>query len=283
MRKKEDGSILLTIGEMTKLSRSTKDTLYYYERIGLLTPKYTDPNTGYRYYDADNFMLMDMIQTLREAECPVKDVREWMENPTPTDHIRILRRNTDHIRERIHELQMLEQRISSSVALTEAGISATEGVYSLVTMPREYLVCKYTADENDPEQYLPTFFEVQMECSRRGIPHDFHPSAMVSRERLQSGNYDADYFYLRSTVRIEGESIHVKPEGDYLVTVHNGPYREIAGSIQQLLQEAGRRGLVPCGAVYEQTLIGWMNSSNENEYRTGICVPVRRETAVPSE
>ena len=279
MRKNEDGSILLTIGEMTKLSRSTKDTLYYYERIGLLKPKYVDPDTGYRFYDADNFMLMDMIQTLREAECPVKDVKEWMEKPTPSDHVRILLRNIDHIRKRISELQMLEQRISGSIDLTNAGLSAEKGMISVLRMPKEYLVCKYTADENDPEKYLPTFFEVQMECSRLGIPHDFHPSAMVSQDRLQSGNYDADYFYLRSTVPVEGEYIHVKPEGDYLMTVHYGPYREIAGSIKLLMEEAERKKLTPCGAVYEQTLIGWMNSSNESEYRTGIYLPVCKKKA----
>ena len=51
---------LVSIGKMAEMNRVTVATLRLYDQLGLLTPRYTDPDTGYRYYDiAQNARLYE--------------------------------------------------------------------------------------------------------------------------------------------------------------------------------------------------------------------------------
>lgn len=60
---KED---LLPIGKMAKLNRVSISTLRLYDEKGLLKPRYTDPDTGYRYYDIYQNARLDMIAYMKE-------------------------------------------------------------------------------------------------------------------------------------------------------------------------------------------------------------------------
>ena len=50
---------LFTVGEMAKLSNISKQTLIFYDRKGVFSPNYVDPDNGYRYYSADQLELLD--------------------------------------------------------------------------------------------------------------------------------------------------------------------------------------------------------------------------------
>ena len=47
MQSKKD---LYQIGEVARLFHLSISLLRHYDKTGLVTPEYTDPNTGYRYY-----------------------------------------------------------------------------------------------------------------------------------------------------------------------------------------------------------------------------------------
>lgn len=83
---KEKNRDLLTIGEMARLCRTTKDTLYFYEKRGYLKPYFIDDN-GYRYYDRNNFYSMDMLLSLREAGSTVEEIGEYLQAPSPENYL----------------------------------------------------------------------------------------------------------------------------------------------------------------------------------------------------
>ena len=53
------------IGEVSKIMGISKDTLRFWDKIGLLKPKYVDPENCYRYYTYDQFWSMDIIMCCR--------------------------------------------------------------------------------------------------------------------------------------------------------------------------------------------------------------------------
>ena len=57
---------LLPIGKMAALNRVSISTLRLYDEKGLLKPRYTDPQTGYRYYHIDQNARLDMIVYMKE-------------------------------------------------------------------------------------------------------------------------------------------------------------------------------------------------------------------------
>ena len=274
MKKDKKGQVLLNIGEMASLCRTSKDTLYFYERKGIIRPKVIDPQNGYRYYDTDNFYLMDMILALREAGASVKEIQNWMEHPNPSDHISILEEKSKELDRKIRELTILKERIAGSVALTKKGMACHEAEILLEEQAAEQLYIIYVPDQNDPERYMPSFFELLKGSKEKNIPHNFHASAFISRERLLAGNYNADYFYVSAVKPVEQLQLYEKPAGTYITICHYGPYREISDSYQLLMGEIHKRGLIIDGPAYEESLIGWMNSNQESDYRTRISIKV---------
>ena len=56
---------LFPIGEVAKLFNLSVSSLRHYDNTGLLSPKYTDPETGYRYYGPRQFEALNTIRYLR--------------------------------------------------------------------------------------------------------------------------------------------------------------------------------------------------------------------------
>lgn len=60
---------LFSIGDVAQLFHLSVSSLRHYETIGLLTPEYTDPATGYRYYGPRQFEVLNTIRYLRAWIC----------------------------------------------------------------------------------------------------------------------------------------------------------------------------------------------------------------------
>lgn len=56
---------LYSIGETARLFGISTQTLRFYDRKGILSPVYTDPETGYRYYSYMQFHIIDRIKYLQ--------------------------------------------------------------------------------------------------------------------------------------------------------------------------------------------------------------------------
>lgn len=65
----------ITISEMSKLHGISRQTLIYYDMIGLFKPESVDSN-GYRYYSWRQIPLLREICFLKEAGMPLKEVIE---------------------------------------------------------------------------------------------------------------------------------------------------------------------------------------------------------------
>ena len=63
------------IGEVSRVPGISKDTLHFYNKIGLLVPDHIDPNNQYRYYSLRNLWQLDIITVCRKLNIPLETVR----------------------------------------------------------------------------------------------------------------------------------------------------------------------------------------------------------------
>jgi len=267
---------LFSIGEMTKLCNSTKDTLYFYERKGLIKPCFIDDN-GYRYYDEVNFYKFDMITSLRAADSSVSEIINFMSNVTPETYIEHLKNKQQYLIKKREELKALEWRIAQTIKLTEEGIDSNSQMPIIKNEDKEYLIAKHSEDTDDPHYYLETFSDVLLAVKKYNIPYDFHMSAYISKERLLDHNYKTDYFYVVSPCELHGNDICIKPSGEYLEYVHTGSYSRLTESYLVMMDFIEANRLTITGNSYEQTLIGWLNCSNINNYKTKISIQIKQD------
>lgn len=86
----------LLIGRMAKLNHTTLATLRHYDKVGILSPVYVNPETGYRYYDVQQCLVFHMIQHHKALNMSLKEIKE------------ILRRNDYDFLEQIYKKKLDE-------------------------------------------------------------------------------------------------------------------------------------------------------------------------------
>lgn len=57
---------LFSIGEISKHLNISKQTLIFYDKIGLFSPVYVDAGNGYRYYSIHQFNHLETILIMRK-------------------------------------------------------------------------------------------------------------------------------------------------------------------------------------------------------------------------
>jgi len=62
-----------TAGELAKMFMLSKQTILYYDRKGILKPKFVTEN-GYRYYSVSQYLTLEIIINLRKLDIPISEI-----------------------------------------------------------------------------------------------------------------------------------------------------------------------------------------------------------------
>ena len=78
------------INEIAGFFKISRQTLIYYDEIGLFKPKFVDSETSYRYYGEDQFSNLRFILILKEAGFSLKEIREYTKSRSPEESLEYL-------------------------------------------------------------------------------------------------------------------------------------------------------------------------------------------------
>lgn len=105
----------LSIGDFAKLRNVNQKSLRYYERIGALTPAYTDHDTGYRYYALEQLVEMDMILMCLELNIPLRDAEQYRNPDKTLDIRRLLRDGRQRAEEKLAHLRATMEQMEEAL------------------------------------------------------------------------------------------------------------------------------------------------------------------------
>jgi DNA-binding transcriptional MerR regulator len=100
---------MFKIGEFSHIGRVSTRLLRYYDKLGLLAPGFVDPQTGYRYYTADQLPRLNRILALKELGFSLEEVESMIDTDVPADQLRgLLALKASELAREIetHELRM---------------------------------------------------------------------------------------------------------------------------------------------------------------------------------
>lgn len=97
------------IGEISKIYGIGRDSLMYYEEIGILKP-FRDKN-GYRMYKLSDIWRLNLIKELRSLNFPMKKIKEYLDDRNIESTKEILNKEIILIDEKIEELLSYKQNI----------------------------------------------------------------------------------------------------------------------------------------------------------------------------
>ena len=107
---------MFRIGEFSHIAQVSGRLLRYYDEIGLLSPEYTDPQTGYRYYRAEQLPRLNRILVLKELGLGLEQIARLLGQHTSSEEIRgmlLLRKAqiTQAMQDDLAQLQLVEARL----------------------------------------------------------------------------------------------------------------------------------------------------------------------------
>jgi len=101
----------IPIGRFAQLSGFTVRALRHYESLGLLVPARVDPDSGYRFYRAEQLPDALRVRLLRALEMPVPDVVAVMRDPESQAALEQLRAHRARVADRVGELEQQLARL----------------------------------------------------------------------------------------------------------------------------------------------------------------------------
>lgn len=134
-----------TVSEFAKLRNININSLRYYEKIGVLKPARIDENSGYRYYTADQLVLLDAIILCINAGIPLKDLTGYIENGGLFQNKELFETSKRVAQERIREIQTGLEKIEYTLRYFEANreYSHRTDLYERYIIERAFAVMEY--------------------------------------------------------------------------------------------------------------------------------------------
>lgn len=243
---------LFSIGDVAQLFHLSVSSLRHYETIGLLTPEYTDPATGYRYYGPRQFEVLNTIRYLRALDMPLGQIRAFLRN-------RDVERKIDNRLRQLHDAQ-----------------TAALGAIRLVRSPACRIVWMSGALE------LHSFLD--MEPSIRMLERSQAEAVVflgkvgvgLSAERLLAGAfapYDRAFLVLDDEDAFDGD-VTTLPETTCAAVCFRGSHPEAPAQYARLMDYLRAHALAPADFSREITMIDYGLTSDPEKFVTEIRIPV---------
>ena len=236
---------MLQIGDFARLGGVTTKTLRLYDRRGIFTPAWVDPDTRYRYYSPAQLPELRRILALTGLGVPLAEVAGLVVDGADLRAVLERRRAT---------LEAERDRVSQRLAELEIRVAMVdEGPDVVVRRIPEERVALIETDISLGDSIGPLFYEVESIVRDAGGRSPQPPGVVVERsgERARV----RVYVPVRRAVQQGRVVTATLPAVMAATVVHRGPYEGMAETRRALeawVEAAGHRAIGPERIVYLQ-------------------------------
>ncbi len=167
---------LLSIGAVAKIRNVNVQSLRYYEKLGILIPAYTNPETGYRYYSLEQIMILDTIILCVDLGIPLKDLKNYVDSDNRLEFEKLLKAGKKLATEKIKKIESNLNSIDRTLQHINAQRSflGREGYYSRFIFERYAITidCEPKMSAKTYEKKLSELFNLAKENKlQASFPH----------------------------------------------------------------------------------------------------------------
>ncbi|MGX9757756.1 MerR family transcriptional regulator [Clostridioides difficile] len=264
-----------TTGEFAKLCGISKQTLIFYDKIGIFSPEYKDRN-NYRYYSVYQYDTLDILQSLREIGMSLEEIKEYIKNRNPQLCVEMLKEEEKKIRSKIKKLKQISSKIQNRINTTVEGISRidNEEIY-ISNRCEEYLVLSSDLSSINDGNFMMELIDFTNYCKSKNLYQGYELGAIVSNENIKNGDYlSISSFYLKIDKKIKDKKLYIKPNGMYACIKHIGRYEDSYKSYEKLKKYIYDNNYKIIGNSYEESILDFFCESNEENYMTEISIQI---------
>lgn len=270
---------LFQIGDVARMFHLSVGSLRHYEKIGLVSPEYIDPETGYRYYSTRQFECLNTIRYLRVLDMPLSQIGSFLKNRDIARMQEMLLQQKEEVMRKQSELQRIEKKIDNRLRQLQAAIhSEKETIQVKKIGPRRIAWLRNNLS-------IHAYQEPDFETSIRALEQGQQDAVVflgkvgvgISREQLLAGTYDQYdmvFLVLDHEDQYEGMSEEL-PEETCVTICFCGSHKDAPDYYRRLIDFISERGLQIAGFSKEITMIDFGITTDVSQFVTEIQIPVR--------
>ena len=268
MNRKEEK--IYSTGEFSTYFGIKKDTLLYYDRIGLFHPAGIQEN-GYRYYTASQISTFGTLLSLREMDVPIREIQDYFCNPSPERLERMASTQVSRIDQEIKKLKDIRKLFLKVIDATQEALSAELDRVSIQSLPASrFLYSSPNTSDTDSslQQWWKIYKDFLIETNAVGV---VYIGSVISLRDLEKGQFKrVERLFLPSFNRAGS----LREAGTYAVLYHKGDFDSLPKVYPHLIQEIKNQGFLIAGDAYEDYLIEELAAPHPGEYITKITIRV---------
>lgn len=254
----------MKINEIAKLYNLTTHTIRYYEKIGLLKPKYLE--NGYREYTYEHIQILNTIRDLRFFDLPLSKIQDYLTTKSVNKTLEILAFEINSLESTIAEAKQKKIFLQERVDLINFSLKIPNAQIRIVKHPKRNIITgenKYTNEEH-------FYYELKsLHSSHKALLNSSNQNLFgaIIYEEQRHYSFQAFYFAHKS-IKPAHKNVKIIPNGEYLTYSYSGnniPIKEIFEIMNKYISQNSLKVEAP---FYETYLIDFHETNNTEEFIT---------------
>lgn len=261
------------IGEISKIYGIGRDSLMYYEEIGILKP-FRDKN-GYRMYKLSDIWRLNLIKELRSLNFPMKKIKEYLDDRNIESTKEILNKEISLIDEKIEELLSYKQNIMKRLDTINDELRNLKLYEIDLVYINKRKALELNANITKDEEFDFLIQKLQKDYENRfTILGNNNIGSSFCLDKIKQGIYNefkSVFCFLEDEEEIYNIIFN---EGYYLTLTYKGKYKNNKHYINKMFKYIEEKGYKIISDPIEIYKIDIHETEDINEFVTEIQIPV---------
>ena len=178
-----------TTGEFAKICNVNKQTLIYYDKIGLFSPNIKAEN-GYRYYSIHQYELFSVIELLKELGMSLNAIQEFIKNKSPEYFLTVMQQQKEKITQKKKQLEIMEIMIDTQILLAKQAETIDFSSITLMELKNEKLYLGDVIRNNTEEEFVKAVSHFVKEINEKKLDTGYPIGVVINKDSLLHNKYN---------------------------------------------------------------------------------------------
>lgn len=263
-----------SIGEFTKLCRTTRATLYHYERLGLLSPIVNEQN-GYRFYKRCDYYTFMYVAHLIRIGFSLREIRQIVADKRIDAYLDALKISESRLNEQQEQLRLRNERTKRGYSALNQALGHPLNLPQITYREEEYFLRMPFDGDPNGKDCIKCQAEHRQYAAKNGIDIQGHFLGFYSDSSPSKNPPKFSYVLTKMLEKCECEYLFVRPCGVYISLYYRGPFTETGDEAYGIMDNYMRdHRFAALTGMFVQDIVGPFYSANPSEYIAEMSVMI---------
>lgn len=268
---------LFSIGTFSKICSISIQALRYYDKIGILKPKFIDMETGYRFYGANQIVIVMIIKKMAALGLSLSEIDEFLHSNDMSGISSILHQKRQEIKEQMNELLYADKILKLHIDNINMQSSTDFSCIEIKKVPARDVIFLRRTIELSENGFTTLFNDAMKMVERKKYLTLGNPMAIYHGERVSGEPCDIELCIELEEACTSEENCKIIEGGYYLSKMHLGAHDNKPKTYGQLIEYANRNELRIIGNAVEVYYIDISITRNPDDLMTEIQIPIENK------